>query len=74
MTAESIFNFVYSLIRNSIQFSLDVFIKLLDSTGTGTFYIAGITVVIVMTTLIFPLLSKGSGSDRARKKTSDEED
>lgn len=74
MSQDSIFNFVINLMRSSIQFSLNVFTRLLDSTGTGTFYIAGVTIVIVMTTLIFPLLSKRSGSDRAQKKISDQED
>lgn len=65
------FDAVYSWILTCLQFALDVFVTILDKTGTGSFYLSGMFLIAIFGFILSPLIKRsfaGAGSDSARKK------
>lgn len=63
------FESVYSWILSCLQFALNTFVTILDSTGTGYFFLSGFFAITVFSVVIVPMLHRNisAGSDTAKK-------
>lgn len=65
------FEAIYAWITRCLQFALDTFVMILDVTGTGSFYLSGIFMIVLFSFVLSPLIRRsfaGSGSDQAKKR------
>lgn len=65
------FDAVYSWILSCLQFALNTFVTILDTTGTGSFYLSGMFLIAIFGFILSPLIKRtfaGAGSDSASKR------